>query len=91
MDRFRDPAGYVFRRDARIFRAIDSATTQSLNKLEQAGVLPRWLESGKVAGTRFVTDTALATTLAAEHPPFESFLEHAAIRDLTFPTSGRSP
>jgi SAM-dependent methyltransferase len=75
----------VFRRDARIFRAIDSATTQSLNKLEQAGVLPRWLESGKVAGTRFVTDTALATTLAAEHPPFESFLEHAAIRDLTFP------
>jgi len=82
---FRDPAGYVFRRDGRIFRAIDAATTESLEKLQAAGILPRWLESKKVAGTRFVTDPALRSLLAAEHEPFQTFLEHDTIRDLTFP------
>src|SRR5262245_48846570 len=82
---FRDPAGYVFRRDGRIFRAIDSATTRSLTKLEQSGILPRWLESGKIPGTRFVSDPGLKAALASEHAPFESFLEHDPIRDLTFP------
>jgi len=82
---FRDPAGYVFSRDGRIFRAVDEATTGHLRALEQAGVLPRLIQSGAIVPTRFVEDARLAAELAAEHAPFHSFLEHDVIGTLSFP------
>jgi SAM-dependent methyltransferase len=81
---FRDPSGYVFQREGRIFRAIDAATAGHLDALEKAGVLPRWMESGALVRTRLV-DGPLAGELAAEHSPFTAFLEHDALRTLTFP------
>ncbi len=82
---FRDPAGYVFARDGRIFRAIDEATLGHLRALEQAGVLGRLVDSGAVVGTRFVDDPALAAELASEHAPFRAFLQHDVLATLTFP------
>ena len=82
---FRDPAGYVFVRDGRVFRAIDEATLGHLRALEQAGILPRLIESGAVVGTRFVADAGLVATLAAEHAPFKAFLEHDVLSTLSYP------
>ena len=82
---FRDPAGYVFAREGRIFRAIDEATAGHLRALEGAGVLSRLIESGAVVRTRFVDDPHLSAGLAAEHAPFAAFLEHDLIATLSFP------
>jgi len=82
---FRDPAGYVFAREGRIFRAVDEATTEHLRALEQAGVLPRLIESGAIVGTRFVEDPALRSALAEEHAPFATFLEHDVLSTLSYP------
>ena len=82
---FRDPAGYVFQRDGRIYRAIDAVVTETLRGLAQAGALAAWIESGAVVGTRFVEDPALLAQLSSEHPSFSSFLEHDRLPVLTFP------
>src|SRR5688572_3867696 len=82
---FRDPAGYVFQRDGKIFRAIDSTVAETLRGLERDGILARWIETGAVVGTRFVEDPGLQAALAAEHAPFDLFLEHDRLALLTFP------
>lgn len=78
---FRDPSGYVFTRQGRVYRAIDAGCHQLLRGLADAGVLPRLLADGLLVGTRFVEDAELA----AEHPGFEHFLEHDRIAPLTYP------
>jgi SAM-dependent methyltransferase len=82
---FRDPSGYVFQRDGRVFRAIASSCHDLLRGLERDGTLPRLIERGAVVGTRFVEDPALRATLHAAHPAHEHFLEHDRIPFITFP------
>jgi len=82
---FRDPSGYVFRREGRVFRAVDAACHALLRGLERDGTLPRLIESGALVGTRFVEEPALLAGLRAAHPAHEHFLEHDAIPFLTFP------
>ncbi len=82
---FRDPSGYVFEHQGRIFRALDSAAATVLGNLESQGHLARWIKEGLLVGSRVVTDPALRFELGAAHPGFEAFLEHNRIAPITYP------
>ncbi|QDV32513.1 class I SAM-dependent methyltransferase [Tautonia plasticadhaerens] len=82
---FRDPSGYVFRRDGRIFRAIDRDCHRILGELIDGGVLGRLIEQRLLVGTRPVDDPELLSTLRHEHPGYEHFVEHDLIEPITYP------
>ncbi|MDR0994471.1 MAG: class I SAM-dependent methyltransferase [Verrucomicrobiota bacterium] len=82
---FRDPSGYVFQHQNRIFRSLDASANEILRTLEQQGHLARWIQDGLVVGTRFVADDALLGELHAAHPGFAAFLEHDRLDPITYP------
>lgn len=82
---FRDPSGYVFQQQGRIFRALDSAAAGLLRELDVQGHLARWIREGWIVGSRFVEDPALLSELNAAHPGFAAFLEHDRIEPITYP------
>jgi ribosomal protein L11 methylase PrmA len=82
---FRDPSGFVFQHQGRIFRALDSAAAALLGDLDAKGHLARWIREGLLVGTRFVTDPALHLELGGTHPGFAAFLEHDRIPHVTYP------
>lgn len=82
---YRDPSGYVFFREGRVFRAIDDACFETLRKLEASGLLPRWMERGLLVGSRFVNEPVLQGCLEAEHPGYRRFMEHEPIAPVSFP------
>jgi len=82
---FRDPSGFVFQHQERIFRALDSAAADLLQNLETQGHLARWSQEGLIVGTQFVTEPALLAELSAAHPGFTAFLEHDRIEPITYP------
>jgi SAM-dependent methyltransferase len=82
---FRDPSGYVFRRDGSLLRALRPDAHALLRELQRSGTLDRLIGDGLIAGTRFVEEPARVSALRAEHPGFEYFLEHDEIRPVTHP------
>ena len=82
---FRDPSGYVFQHQGRIFRALDATATALLKELDAQGHLARWAREGLVVGTRFVEDPAVVSALSAAHPGFAAFVEHDRIDPITYP------
>lgn len=82
---YRDPSGYVFFREGRVFRAIDDACFETLSKLETSGLLARWVERGLLVNSRFVNEPSLRGCLEAEHPGYHRFLEHEPISPVSFP------
>jgi SAM-dependent methyltransferase len=82
---FRDPSGYVFAHDERIFRAIDPGTYSALSDLAGAGLLEKFIRERQVVATRFVADAALLTEFREAHPGGTSFLEHERLEYITFP------
>lgn len=82
---FRDPSGYVFMHQERIFRSMDAAATDILKNLDSKGHLAAWAKEGLIVGTRFVTDEALLGELHAAHPGFTAFLEHDRLTHITYP------
>ena len=82
---FRDPSGYVFQREGRIFRAIDDECARVLREISDAGQLARLIDSKSIVDTSFVSDSELNSQLAAEQPGYEDFLEHEVLSTITFP------
>ncbi|HAL91478.1 MAG TPA: hypothetical protein DCM68_00410 [Verrucomicrobia bacterium] len=82
---FRDPSGYVFQHQGRIFRALDRTAADLIRNLDTHGHLARWTKEGLVVGTRFVADSPLVDELSAAHPGFAAFLEHDRISPITYP------
>ena len=82
---YRDPSGYVFWRDGRVFRAIDDACFEVLRGLADDGLLPQLIDEQVLVGTSFVEGAELVAELRAEHPAHEHFLEHAALSTITYP------
>src|SRR5207253_143747 len=83
---FRDPSGYVFRRQGRVLRAIDENCLRTLRALEESGLLRELTASRAVIGTRFVADEELLRALRGEHAGFVHFLEHDPIETITYPS-----
>ncbi len=82
---FRNPSGYVFVREGRVFRAIDGPCQQVLASLADTGILAELTRQSHLADSEFITDPALLAVLSAEHPGFTHFLEHQAIWPITYP------
>ena len=82
---FRDPSGYVFSRDNRIFRAIDSDCADVLRQLEEAPILRKLVSDGQLVGTEFVTEDTFRSQLMSEHSGYEQFLEHQKLDVITYP------
>lgn len=81
---FRDPSGYVFEREGRIYRAVSREFYQIWDQLRQAGLIGEWERDGKLVTTRTVEEP-LNARLAGEHPGFTVFLEHQRIANITYP------
>ena len=82
---FRDPAGYVFRRGERVFRALDGAALEAFGAFRASGLLDELGAAGQVVATQQVVEPRLLAELGAEHPGFAGFLEHEPLEALTFP------
>jgi len=82
---FRDPAGHVFLRDGRVFRAIDSECHRTLRELDERGMMARLVEQRLLVDTHFVEEPSLQIILQNENPGFEFFLEHEVLRSITYP------
>ena len=82
---FRDPSGYVFEHDGRVFRALDQTCAALLRDLDVQGHLARWNREGLIVASRFVDDPELIATLTAAHPGYPAFLEHDRIEPITYP------
>ena len=82
---FRDPSGYVFAHEGRIFRAVDAHCHSALGELAAAGLLEKFIRERQVVATRFVEDPALLEQFAAAHPGYSQFLEHERLDHITFP------
>lgn len=81
---FRDPAGYVFLREGRVFRAVDAGYAALFDELERGGLVAE-LAAGQLIPTKRVTEDPLTATLRSEHPEAAAFLEHDRIEPVTYP------
>ncbi|OHB69067.1 MAG: hypothetical protein A2V70_11560 [Planctomycetes bacterium RBG_13_63_9] len=82
---FRDPSGFVFSHEGRIFRAIDEDCRQVIKGLMNEGLFSKLVEEQVVVRTEFVEDDPLRRTLAAECSGFDHFLEHEILSTITYP------
>src|SRR5260221_12129396 len=82
---FRDPSGYVFSHEGRIFRAVDARCHGVLREFAGTGLLEKFISTRQVVATHFVEEAALSAQLRAAHPGMENFLEHERLEHLTFP------
>lgn len=82
---FRDPSGFVFEHNNRIFRAVDGEASTLLRDLDAQGVLSRLTKEGLLVRSRFVDDPSLVSELKTLHPDFPSFVEHDRISPITYP------
>ena len=81
---FRDPSGYVFAHDGQVFRAVNAEFRSLWNGLSQCGLIGKLISEGWLVQTNLVAGP-LSAALAAEHPGFDSFLEHERIQPITYP------
>ena len=83
---FRDPSGFVFTLDERIYRAIDSDTASILEKLDADGTLLELFEAGRVVETTRIEKGGDAWGVLHEKvPKFDHFLEHGKIDVISYP------
>ncbi|HYV85394.1 MAG TPA: class I SAM-dependent methyltransferase [Patescibacteria group bacterium] len=82
---FRDPSGYVFQQDGRVFRAVDAPCAAILRGLSGKGALARLVADGLVVPTEILPPSPLTERLVREHPGYDQFLEHERIQPVTYP------
>ena len=82
---YRDPSGFVFSHDERIFRAIDTECHDLLRHLADSGVLSSLQARELVVQTSFVEDPQLVKVFRAEYAAYEHFLEHERVPVVTYP------
>jgi SAM-dependent methyltransferase len=74
----------VFSNGARIFRAINRESEDTLRKLKSSGFLQSDLKSGRIVSTEFV-DPSAAGSIPDAPPNLDRFLEHERIDPITYP------
>lgn len=81
---FRDPDGYVFLHEHRVFRALGAGFAARLAELEGSGLLAE-LQAGPLVSTGRVSDPALRTMFRSLHPDAAEFVEHERIDPISYP------
>jgi len=82
---FRDPHGYVFRRDGEILRAIDDEFHGLARELMDDGRLDALAKRCGLIGTSIIEDVECLEALRLENPGFEHFLKHEHIDFISYP------
>ncbi len=83
---FRDPAGFVFELEGRIYRAVNEPCLALLRELNECGLLPELVRDGLVVPTSFVEDPAVQARLGERvGGDWAGFLEHERISPISFP------
>lgn len=82
---FRDPSGYVFQRNGRVFRAVDHPCFALIDAMQSQDQFDELVEEGFVVGTRKVDDPELLKLFATEHGEAYRFLEHDRIETISYP------
>ncbi|MBL7223439.1 MAG: hypothetical protein ISS72_06285, partial [Candidatus Brocadiae bacterium] len=82
---YRDPTGYVFWRQGRLFRSVDAEGLAVLDGLWASGLLPRLIDRGLIVGTHKVDEPEMLGALRAEHAGHAGFLEHQVLPTITYP------
>jgi len=82
---FRDPEGYVFIREGRVYRAIAPELAARLRRAEEIGLLGRLVAREWVVGSRFVREPQLLSILERENPGWHHFAEHDPLPLITYP------
>lgn len=82
---FRDPDGFVFEHNGRIFRALSATAAGLLAPLERDGHLRRWADEGLVVESSFVPSGPLFDELSAQHPGYPAFLLHERLPLVSYP------
>jgi hypothetical protein len=76
---FRDPSGFVFRRDGVLYRQVNRAFEEKWQAASDAGILSRWQASGRLVGHE-VADISLAAdpghALAVLRPDPVAFISY---------------
>ena len=82
---FRDPSGFVFELQGRIFRAVDQDCLDTVYQLRDDGLLDRLAEEGLIVRTELVEDPSLQERLSDAYPGYPGFLEHQQISPISYP------
>lgn len=82
---FRDPSGFVFELDGRIFRALDDPAYAMVREMKETGLLDQLVDEGTVVRTQFVEDSATLISMHTAYPEARGFLEHQRIDPITYP------
>lgn len=82
---FRDPEGFVFEHEGRIFRALSAKAAGILEPLEKDGHFRRWADAHLVVESSFVPPGPLFDELSAIHPGYPAFLAHERIPLISYP------
>ncbi len=82
---FRDPSGFVFEYQGRIFRAVRQPCLDLVRDLHDSGLLAELTEASLIVPTGIVQTPELIEHLQAIHPGFPGFLEHERIDAISYP------
>ncbi len=82
---FRDPSGFVFELDGRIFRALDDASHAIIRELRETGLLAQLVDQRIVVPTWFVEDSETLIAMHSAYPEAGGFVEHERIDPITYP------
>ena len=85
---FRDPAGFVFRSDERIFRCVLPHAADNLRTFLQSGIATAWMAERILAPTSIASDsstTQIPSNLADQWQAGAILLEHDPIRFTNYP------
>ncbi len=82
---FRDPSGFVFFREGRVFRAVDETCQGVLEGLADSGRFDDLVARRLIVDTQFVKLGELLDELRDDCPGVDHFLEHEVIPTITYP------
>lgn len=82
---FRDPSGFVFEHDGRVFRAVDDGCMAEMRELSEGGLLEELVDAGHLVPTRIIDDPLEHYALAEAFPGHAGFLEHRRVEYLSYP------
>jgi len=82
---FRDPSGFVFELEDRIFRAINQPCLELMEELQASGLLAELADDNFIVRTHIVDDPILLEQLRETYPDYSAFLEHERIDFISYP------
>lgn len=82
---FRDPSGFVFEQQGRIFRAVDQPCLDLITELRDSGLLTELVEAGMIVETTLVDEPSSLVDWPADVTRAAGIFEHRRIDTISYP------